>query len=98
MPDMIDLMGEGIDGNLNKLKSPLSNLASALIPGTQMTSVPVSEGNGGSGASSADMAELTQAVLKYLPKMANQQIVLDSGILVGELAGGLNRQLGKAYL
>ena len=40
----------------------------------------------------------SNAVLKYLPKMANTQIVLDSGALVGELSDGMNRQLGKAYL
>ena len=33
MPDMIDLMKQGIEGNLSKLKGPMTDLASALIPG-----------------------------------------------------------------
>ena len=90
---MIDLMGEGIEGNLGKLKGPMTDLASAIIPGTKGT-VDVSSSNGGG----TDVSALTQAVLKYLPMMADQKVVLDSGALVGELAGGLNRTLGKAYL
>ena len=98
MPDMIDLMREGIEGNISKLKEPMTDLASALIPGQKGTieqSAIYTKANGNSGT---DISSLTEAVLKYLPKMANQQIVLDSGALVGELAGGMNRQLGKAYL
>ena len=96
MPDMIDLMKEGIEGNLSKLKGPMSDLASAIIPGQKGTieqSVIQGRANTGSGT---DITSLTEAVLKYLPKMANQQIVLDSGALVGELSGGINRTLGKA--
>ena len=98
MPDMIDLMKEGIEGNISKLKGPMSDLASAIIPGQKGTieqSVIQGRANTGSGT---DITSLTEAVLKYLPKMANQQIVLDSGALVGELSGGINRTLGKAYL
>ena len=97
MPDMIDLMKEGIEGNIGKLKGPMADLASALVPGQTgaITQMRVSEGG---RSSSVDVSTLTEAVLKYLPKMANQQIVLDSGALVGELADGMNRQLGKAYL
>ncbi len=98
MPDMIDLMKEGIEGNISKLKGPMSDLASAIIPGQvgvpAMTEARSSSGNG----NNVDIGTLTEAVLKYLPQMANKQIVLDSGVLVGELASGMNRQLGKAYL
>lgn len=98
MPDMIDLMTEGIEGNLSKLKGPMSDLASALIPG-QVGKVEQNAMVGGAnGNSGTDITSLTEAVLKYLPRMANQQIVLDSGALVGELADGMNRTLGKAYL
>ena len=38
-----------------------------------------------------------EVVTKYLPQLANSQVVLDSGVLVGELSDGLNRELGKAY-
>lgn len=95
MPDMIDLMGEGIEGNLGKLKQPMTELASAIIPGTKGTvamKAGISEGNG------TDISSVTALLTKYLPQMANTNIVLDSGALVGELSGGINRQLGKAYL
>jgi hypothetical protein len=97
MPDMIDLMKEGIEGNLGKLRGPMSDLASALIPG-QTGAIEQSAIPGRANSNSVDVSTLTEAVLKYLPKMANQQIVLDSGALVGELADGMNRTLGKAYL
>ena len=41
---------------------------------------------------------MNRTLSRYLPKMADAQIVLDSGALVGELSDGMNRQLGKAYL
>ena len=47
---------------------------------------------------SNEVKALTQVITKYLPMLANRQIVLDSGTLVGELSDGINRQLGKAYL
>ena len=96
---MIDLMKEGITGNLDKLKGPMADLASAMIPGqigVHKTTEPPATGS--SSNTPADLGTLTEAVLKYLPRMANQQIILDSGTLVGELADGMNRQLGKAYL
>lgn len=98
MPDMIDLMKEGIEGNLSKLKGPMSDLASAIIPGKAeyISENPTVSHTG--GQSTYDISSLTEAVLKYLPRMANQQVVLDSGALVGELSGGINRTLGKAYL
>ncbi len=98
MPDMIDLMGEGIEGNLGKLRGPMTDLASAMIPGKAQYLGGASAGSDGGGQGSANIGALTEAVLKYLPQMARQQVVLDSGALVGELSGGINRTLGKAYL
>lgn len=93
MPDMIDLMCEGIEGNLGMLKGPMSDLAKAIIPGQDaMASMQINNGQ------SNEVKALTQVITKYLPMLANKQIVLDSGTLVGELSDGINRQLGKAYL
>lgn len=93
MPDMIDLMCEGIEGNLGMLKGPMSDLANAIIPGQDaMASMQIKNGQ------SNEVKALTQVITKYLPLLANKQIVLDSGTLVGELSDGINRQLGKAYL
>lgn len=98
MPDMIDLMKQGIEGNIGKLKGPMSELASAIIPGQAPAMEQASIKGSSSAGNPVDIGTLTDAVLKYLPKMANQQIVLDSGVLVGELSDGMNRTLGKAYL
>lgn len=93
MPDMIDLMCEGIEGNLGMLKGPMSDLAKAIIPGQDaMASMQIKNGQ------SNEVKALTQVITKYLPLLANKQIVLDSGTLVGELSDGINRQLGKVYL
>ncbi len=99
MPDMIDLLGKGIRGNLGKLTGPMKELAGMLIPTTgAMESISSAE-NGGNGNASlaARLDAMYEVVTKYLPRLANSQVVLDSGVLVGELSDGLNRELGKAY-
>ena len=96
MPDMIDLMSKGIEGNVGRLKGPMTDLANAIIPGTKGTIAMTGKVEGGNNAT--DITTVTALLSKYLPQMANTNIVLDSGALVGELSGGINRQLGKAYL
>ena len=90
-------MKEGIEGNLDKLKGPMADLASVMIPG-QQAAVMQSASPASAKTNNTDISSLTEAVLKYLPRLADQQIVLDSGVLVGSLADGMNRTLGKAYL
>ena len=99
MPDMIDLLGKGIRGNLGKLTGPMNELAGTLIPATDsMTAGAQAAGGSGSGSSlAARLDAMYEVVTKYLPQLANSQVVLDSGVLVGELSDGLNRELGKAY-
>nr|DAK85216.1 MAG TPA: tail tape measure protein [Caudoviricetes sp.] len=41
------------------------------------------------------LAKLTDVVQQYLPDVANQQIVLDDGTLVGKIAPGMDAQLGQ---
>ena len=97
MPDMLDLLGKGIKDNLGKLSGPMRELAGTLIPATG--GIVQAEGSGGGASSLAARLDAMYAVVtKYLPKLADSQIVLDSGALVGELSDGLNRELGKAYL
>ena len=96
MPDMIDLMSKGIEGNVGRLKGPMTDLANAIIPGTKGTIAMTGKVEGGNNTT--DITAVTSLLSKYLPQMANTNIVLDSGALVGELSGGINRSLGKAYL
>nr|WP_300911029.1 phage tail tape measure protein [uncultured Acetatifactor sp.] len=99
MPDMIDLLGKGIRGNLGKLTGPMKELAGMLIPATDsMTAgAQAAGGSGGSSSLAARLDAMYEVVTKYLPRLADAQVVLDSGALVGELSDGLNRELGKAY-
>lgn len=41
------------------------------------------------------LARLAEVVQQYLPDVANQQIVLDDGTLVGKMAPGMDAQLGQ---
>ena len=97
MPDMIDLLGKGITDNLSRLKSPMTELGNTLTPMTNGANATTSEG-GGDSYQNAKLDAMSDAILRYLPRMAESQIVLDSGVLVGELSDGINRQLGKAYV
>ena len=96
MPDMISLLGKGITDNLHNLNAPMTALGNALTPmtnGTQSTTEVsgVTIGN-------AKLDAMSDTITRYLPRMAESKIVLDSGVLVGELSYGINRQLGKAYV
>ena len=44
------------------------------------------------------MARLTEVVQQYLPDVANQQIMLDDGTLVGKMAPGMNAELGQMQI
>ena len=96
MPDMIDLLGKGITDNLHNLKAPMTALGNALTPMTNgMQSIT---DVGGSAEGNTKLDAMSDAITRYLPRMAESKIVLDSGVLVGELSDGINRQLGKAYV
>lgn len=47
----------------------------------------------------ARLEEIVQKILdfmvQYMPQMANMQLVMDSGVVVGELAPGMDAELGK---
>ena len=96
MPDMIGLLGKGIKDNLGKLTGPMKALAGTLIPATG--EMLQTDGSDGAASLAAKLDAMYGVLTKYLPRLANSQVVLDSGALVGELSDGLNRQLGKAYL
>ena len=62
---------------------------------TQSDSTLTSSGN---SEMAARLDAMYEVVTKYLPRLANRQIVLDSGTLVGELSDGMNRTLGRNLL
>ncbi|WP_035315356.1 phage tail tape measure protein [Kineothrix alysoides] len=68
------------------------------VPGAMLYTGGVSEKTEDSAGINSRLDAMNRTLSRYLPKMADSKIVLDSGTLVGELSDGLNRQLGKAYL
>ena len=96
MPDMIEMLGRGITDNIHNLKAPMMALSSSLVPMTGSMQMTGSGENTSFG--NAKLDAMSDVITRYLPRMAESKIVLDSGVLVGELTDGINRQLGKAYV
>ncbi len=69
---------------------------SEVVSGTQtlmkMISAAVAENN---GQICEILNRLYDLLSEYLPAMGKRQLVLDSGVLVGELAGSMNEELGR---
>lgn len=58
MPDMLDLMSEGIENNMGILDKPMNELASTLIPTNRAT----------------DLSEVTSLMNTYLPGLGNNKV------------------------
>lgn len=68
------------------------------IVGTGKLQSMISDASGQDAAVQAISAlgnEIMELMRQYFPQMANQQVVLDSGTLVGSLAPKMNQQLGR---
>lgn len=114
MPDFMKGLAGGIEKSRGMIKSAVSNVAKdmtitpmlngivnpqSMIVDSLINANVISGRNADSNASlGAKLDAMTSLMSRYLPRMAESQVVLDSGALVGELSDGLNRQLGKAYL
>jgi phage-related protein len=113
MPDFMSGLAKGIEKSRGAVRAAIDNVAedltltptvadttnglNAMIDGGQ-TQVD----SGSAGCTDSDVGARLDAVYevmtRYLPRLANRQIVLDSGTLVGELSDGMNRTLGRSYL
>ena len=112
--DFMKGLAGGIEKSRGMIKSAVSNVAKdmtitpmlngivnpqSMIVDSLINANVISGRNADSNASlGAKLDAMTSLMSRYLPRMAESQVVLDSGALVGELSDGLNRQLGKAYL
>ncbi len=95
---MIDLLGKGIRGEFRKLTGPMKELAGMLIPTTDSMTAGRRRRECGSSSLAARLDAMYEVVTKVSAEAGEHQVVLDSGVLVGELlSDGLNRELGKAY-
>ena len=113
MPDFMAGLARGIEQSRGAVRAAIGSVADdlTLTPTiTATTSGLEALRNGGmaqaesatavSGNSemAARLDAMYEVVTKYLPRLANRQIVLDSGTLVGELSDGMNRTLGRNLL
>ncbi|NBH78585.1 phage tail tape measure protein [Clostridiaceae bacterium] len=113
MPDFMAGLARGIEQSRGAVKAAIGSVAddltltptiTAATSGletirnggmTQTESITAASGN---SEMAARLDAMYEVVTKYLPRLANRQIVLDSGTLVGELSDGMNRTLGRAFL
>jgi len=113
MPDFMAGLARGIEQSRGAVRAAIDSVADdlALTPAvsvaagsldalktggrTPMETITTASGN---SEMAARLNAMYEVVTKYLPRLANCQIVLDSGTLVGELSDGMNRTLGRAFL
>ena len=113
MPDFMAGLAKGIEQSRGAVRAAIDNVADdlALAPTvsvaadslgalkaggrTPMETITAASGN---SEMAARLDAMYEVVTKYLPRLVNRQIVLDSGTLVGELSDGMNRTLGRNLL
>lgn len=110
MPDFMSGLAKGIEKSRNMVRSAIDKVANDMVLSPHMTGTMDSILSGGQmqiSSSSTSVSDSTLAdkldtmcfiMTKYLPKLVNSKVVLDSGALVGELTDGINRELGRSYL
>lgn len=84
MPDFMDMLAQTMQSSINILDPALNATASRIA---ELSSINVSANN----------ADLINYLSGALPGLGNQQIVLDTGALVGQTVNQYNAALGKLY-
>jgi phage-related protein len=102
MPDFMSGLANGIENSRGMVAAAMKHVAKDMVLSPTISASTMQSSMSGTLQSNASIATkldaMTQLMGRYLPKMAGSQIVLDSGVLVGELTDGINRQLGKGYI
>lgn len=102
MPDMMNLFTQGIEKNTDKLQKAAAeafDLSDAVTMPEMSYTSPVSAKASyttqmAKTDSDAKFDEIMGILQQYLPQLANMKMVMDTGVLVGELAPGLDAELG----
>jgi len=105
MPDFMHLLAQGISNNTDEVLDEASSLADAMAStlnsdyASSISAATVSSSSNGTTSQietlNANFAQLFALLQQYLPQMANMQVVLDDGTLVGSIAGSMDAALGK---
>lgn len=90
-PDMMDLFMQGIEENKGRL---IDTVADAFDFGRYITA-PALATAGYGGDSAVD--RVIELLAEYLPEIAEKDVVLDDGTLVGRLAPKIDAKLGQIY-
>lgn len=85
------------DDMLNAQKSVFDKLSDAQgdFDFPEITGNPDRQRGGVDGSGNGILGSVYELLVQYLPLLANMQIVLQEGTLVGKLAPGMNEELGK---
>ena len=84
MPDLMQLLAESMQSSINVLDPALNATASRIA---ELSNINVAANN----------SDLIDYLASALPGLGSQQIVLDTGALVGQTVGQYNAALGKLY-
>lgn len=84
MPDMMKLLADTMENSISLLDPALNDTASRIA---ELSSINVAANN----------SDVINYLAQALPGLGNQQIVLDTGALVGQTVGQFNAALGKLY-
>lgn len=95
-PDMMDLFMQGINDNKDRLLDTVEN-AFDFRDMIVSPSLNISDNTGqiGYNVGGNDLYSMLEQILAILPQLANNKIVLDTGVLVGETATQYDEALGK---
>lgn len=90
-PDMIDLFTKGIKDNGHKIGDAFEDTLGVRMPDKYGTFTVKADDS--TSASATGIGQILGVLQQYLPTLGNQQIVLDSGTLVGATVNQMNEQL-----
>lgn len=84
MPDMMQLLAQTMENSIGLLDPALNDTAQRIA---ELSSINVANNN----------SDIINYLAGALPGLGNQQIVLDTGALVGQTVGQYDKALGKLY-
>ena len=96
---MIDLgLAAGIEGNLKPVQASMKALSMETVGAIDISSISgtaTQESQPAGGTYETGLEQILQLLSEYLPSCADNQIVLNDGVLVGRIANKLDKEFGK---
>ena len=96
---MVEGVAKGIEMNegiaIDSVEQFSDDLVAAMNPTASFSGMVSGSGIASVGSAATSEAGILNLLSKYLPELANRDIMLDSGKIVGELAPKYNKQFGR---